>query len=365
MFAMTRAFALGFVLALATRAAAHEGHDHRPGTVDVAPAPAGRDAGATTGSGRFTFRLLPVELPDAMREHLGEAHGGFAPDPEASGGDGSTWFGLRGVGLLRLTPDLARVEVVGGDFDLARSNLHNACLVRAGREPLLALPSDEAQKVFVTDRTGKIVHTFDNPYGMAEAADRPFRVCDVEYVGGRLIAVNGYADNVCFVTMPLDAALETPTGEGWDSLRFGGAGTEHGRFGTAHGITRVPATNVFTIADRANARLETLTTEGHFVAGLDLPAGTMPCDVDYLGPYALVGCLKGPGGSTPAPIYVLEEGNVVAELNIGRDLGLEGFTHIHNAAFRAVEREDGREQLFVLAYAWNPGNFAVLEQVLE
>ena len=66
------------------------------------------------------------------------------------------------------------------------------------------------------------------------------------------------------------------------------------------------------------------------------------------------------GGSTPAPIYILRDGEIVSELNIGRDLGLPGFTHIHNAAFRVIE---GR--FFVLAHAWNPGNFAILEQVLD
>ena len=91
----------------------------------------------------------------------------------------------------------------------------------------------------------------------------------------------------------------------------------------------------------------------------------MPCDIDYHGNLAVVGCLKGPGGSTPAPIYILRDGNVVAELNIGRDLGLPGFKHIHNAAFHVVKREDGSSQLFVLAYAWNPGNFAILEQVID
>lgn len=87
----------------------------------------------------------------------------------------------------------------------------------------------------------------------------------------------------------------------------------------------------------------------------------MPCDVDYHGDLAVVGCLKGPGGSTPAPIYLFRDGNLLAELNIGRDLGLEGFTHIHNAAFHPVRLADGSTRLTILAYAWNPGNFAVLE----
>jgi len=60
---------------------------------------------------------------------------------------------------------------------------------------------------------------------------------------------------------------------------------------------------------------------------------------------------------------VFEDGNLVSELNIGRDLGLDGFTHIHNAVFRVIEKADGSRKFFILAYAWNPGNFVILEQV--
>ena len=170
---------------------------------------------------------------------------------------------------------------------------------------------------------------------------------------------------MCFTTRPLVGSPSDPAIGTWEDLRFGGAGKDHGQFGTAHGITRFPGTNTFTVADRANSRLESYSPEGRYIGGIVLPEGCLPCDVDYHGDLALVGCLKGPGGSTPAPIYILEKGNLVAELNIGRDLGLEGFTHIHNAAFRVVEQPDGSEKLYVLAYAWNPGNFAILEQVIE
>jgi hypothetical protein len=117
-------------------------------------------------------------------------------------------------------------------------------------------------------------------------------------------------------------------------------------------------------ADRKNSRLESYTSTGRYVAGLAMPAGSLPCSVDYHDRFALVACLRGPGDSTPAPIYVFEDGNLISELNIGRDLGLDGFTHIHNAVFRVNLDADGSERVFVLAYAWNPGNFAVLEPAI-
>jgi hypothetical protein len=311
---------------------------------------------ATTGSGRFTYRHRPISMPDGMLQHLPAAHSAFLPDRN---GDGSTFFTLKGLGLLRLGPCLDRIEIVGGDDPIIAANIHGACFIRRDGEDYLGLPSEEAETVWITDRLGHIVRSFPNPYG---PGGPPFKVTDLEMIDGVLYAANGYADNVCFTCDP-----EMPPARGsigsWLPLKFGGQGTEHGRFTTAHGLTRVPGTNVLTIADRRNARLESFAPGGRYVGGLSLPPGSMPCSVDYHDRHAVVACLKGPDGSTPAPIYIFEDGNLVSEINIGRDLGLDGFVHIHNAAFRVMSDSHGVERFFVLAYAWNPGNLAVLEPI--
>jgi len=312
-----------------------------------------------TGSGAFTFRHRPIDVPSSMQEHIVGAHAAFAPDREAAGGDGSTWFTLKDVGLLRLDPGLTGIEVIGGDPRIVASNVHGASIFRHEGTTYLGLPSNEAEAVWIADTAGRVIRTFANPYGPGGA---PFKVCDVELVDGLMYAANGYADNVCFTCDPFRATPDDPSVGIWEPLRFGGDGAEHGRFATAHGVTRVPGTNVFTVADRKNARLESYAPGGRYVAGLTLPPGTMPCNIDYYDRFALVACLRGPGGSMPAPIYVFEDGNLVSELNIGRDLGLDGFTHIHNAVFRVIEDTDGSKKFFVLVYAWNPGNFAILEQ---
>lgn len=314
----------------------------------------------TTGTGAFTFRQRSIDVPERMREHLVDAHSAFAPDPEIAGGDGSTWFTLKGVGLMRLDSALTGIEVIGGDPLITEANIHGACLFRHEGETYLALPSNEAETVWITDMQGRIIRVFANPYG---TGGDPFKVCDVEMVDGLLYAANGYADNVCFTCDPFRAPAGDPAVGLWESFRFGGAGSAHGRFATAHGMTRVPGTNVITVADRKNSRLESFAPGGRYLAGLALPAGTMPCNVDYYDHFALVSCLKGPGESTPAPIYVFEDGNLISEINIGRDLGLDGFTHIHNAVFRVIVNADGSRKFYILAYAWNPGNFAILESV--
>ncbi len=312
----------------------------------------------TTGTGPFTFRARPIKLPSPIEQHLEAAHSSFVPDRVIDGGDDSTWFSLKGVGLLRLTPELDRIDVIGGDAAIVRSNVHGATVIHHEGETYLALASDEAERVWLTDTDGRIVRTFGNPNGPGGS---PFNVCDVAYSDELLFAAAGYSDDFCSSCDPFQAGSDGAGPAEWGPLRFGGSGTDHGRFQVAHGITRVPGTTVLTVADRENARLESFTSQGRYVGGLALPPGARPCSVDYYDRFALVACLEGPGGSTPAPIYVFDDGNLVSEINIGRDLGLPGFTHIHNAAFRVIENGDGSRSFFVLAYAWEPGNLAILE----
>ena len=319
----------------------------------------------TTGSGAYKFAHRSVYIPPAVKAHIGGAHGGFAVDRISEGGDGSTWFCLKGVGLVRIDPEMTYMEVIGGDESIVKANMHNTSIFRMGKQRLIILPSDEAQKVFVCDDTGKVIRVFENPYSSDLETVAAFRVCDVEVIDGLLYATNGYADNVVFIADPLQGMTENPERGVWSPFTFGGTGTAHGKFGTAHGITRIPGTDAFTVADRANARLETYMAGGQYLGGINFEPGTMPCDVDYVDRIAVVGCLKGAGGKTPAPIHILEDGNLVSTLKLQEDLALEGWTHVHNAAVRSIAPEGklGMPRWMVIASGWNPGGIAVLEQV--
>ena len=48
---------------------------------------------------------------------------------------------------------------------------------------------------------------------------------------------------------------------------------------------------------------------------------------------------------------------LISTVMVKEDLGLKNFEHIHNA----VLREYGGK-LYIIAQAWNPGDFAILEQ---
>ena len=114
------------------------------------------------------------------------------------------------------------------------------------------------------------------------------------------------------------------------------------------------------IADRPHAEIDRFTPEGQYLSTLDLPEGSFPCDIDYLDGYAVVGALHGPDREKGAPVYLLQGDRVVSEVWPKEELGLEGFQHIHNAVLRRI---DGR--FYIILQAWNPGDFAILEQVEE
>ena len=69
---------------------------------------------------------------------------------------------------------------------------------------------------------------------------------------------------------------------------------------------------------------------------MELPRGSLPCDIDYAGEYAIVGCLLGPDRSKGAPIYILKDDKVVSTIMPREELGLENFKHIHNAVLRKI-----------------------------
>ena len=118
-------------------------------------------------------------------------------------------------------------------------------------------------------------------------------------------------------------------------------------------------------ADKARAKgakdaeIDRFNRHGHYLSTLRMPLGSLPCDIFYQGKYAVVGSLDGPDRSKGAPIYLYEDDRLVSTLLPKDELGLVNFKHVHNAVLRSWNGK-----LYVIAQSWNPGDFAVLEQVL-
>jgi hypothetical protein len=218
-------------------------------------------------------------------------------------------------------------------------------------------------KVFTTDLGGSLVHTLEAPgtYNKFDkkavneyfAKGEKFVPTDVDVLNGLYYIATGYSS----LDYVLTASIDTQT---WDDLAFGGKGDGPGQFGTGHGVTIGPDRETVTVADRPNAQIERFTPEGEYIDTVTLPEGAFPCDIDYAAGYALVGCLHGKDREAGAPIYLLKDDKVVSTIMPKKELGFENFQHIHNASLTKIGNK-----LYIIAQAWNPGDFAILEQVVE
>ncbi len=322
---------------------------------------------AVSGQGKMRFKLLysSSHLPAEAQKVLTGAHGGFAVDLRP--GKGETYFGLKGAGIVQISGDLKSTRMVDTSAEMKDTNLHNTAIWSApDGGPFLTFPSNDANKVFTTNLDGKLLHTLYTPEAGVDLgnpiANDYFRgkgnfvPTDVEQLDGMLYITTGYSQLDFVLTARI---LSTnPFKAAWNDLAFGGRGTGPGQFGTGHGITVPPGTKRLDVADRPNSEIDRFTRYGHYLSTLRMPLGSLPCDIYYLGKYAIVGALDGPDRTKGAPIYIMENDQLISTVMPKEDLGLANFKHIHNAVFR----EYGNK-LYIIAQAWNPGDFAILEQV--
>lgn len=368
------ALGTGLTLLSAGAAMAHPGHTHdneaeadKPVQLAAAaenastPGPAG-----ITGQGDLQFKVLHTSaaLPEAAMKGLDAAHGGFAVDRRP--GQGEIYFALPEVGIIRISADLETIEVLPTDEAMAATNMHNTTIwYTDGDQAYLTFPGNQSNKVYTTTIDGALQNTLDAPTPETEFDDETvtkyfqeggaFVPTDVEVLDERFYVATGYSKLDYVLTA--DVKIEEGFSAMWTPFAFGGKGDGPGQFGTGHGITIAPDGTV-TVADRANSEIESFRKDGQHLGKLDLPEGSLPCDVDYQSGYMVVGCLRGPDRDLGAPIYLVKDGEVVSTVMIKEDLGLEKFTHIHNAVM--IERGG---KFYILAQAWNPGDFAILEQV--
>ncbi len=364
---------LGCALLCAPGITAHPRGKHLALPLQVAPAPAAPGtiapgAKGVTGHGALRFRVLltAAQLPEEARKVVVSAHGGFAVDHRD--GKGETYFALPGAGLLRLSADMKEVTLLATSAEMRAANLHNTT-IWYGRDgdAFLSFPANDLGRVFTTALSGTLLHTLGRPEPADDLGLRSVR--DYFAGGGAFVPTDvAFLDDLFYITTgysSLDFVLtarvtsERPLRAAWHDLAFAGRGTGPGQLGTGHGITVPPGTKRIDVADRANAEIDRYTRHGQYLGTLATPAGSLPCDVDYLDRYAVVGALDGSDRSKGAPIYIYEDDRLVSTLFPKDDLGLVNFKHVHNAVLR---RADGK--LYVIAQAWNPGDFAVLEQVV-
>jgi len=330
-------------------------------------APSNAAETAVSGQGNMKFRVLYTSdhLPAEAQQVLKTAHGGFAIDLRP--GKGETYFSLKGAGIIQISSDLKRTRMIETAPEMKGTNMHNTGVwYAADGGAHLSFPGNEANRVFITSLNGKLEVELKPPeagvdMGHPTANDYfnnkgNFIPTDVEQLDGLLYVATGYSKLDFVLTARI---LSTkPFKVAWHDLAFGGKGSGAGQFGTGHGITVPPGTRRIDVSDRPNSEIDRFTRHGQYLSTLKLPPGSFPCDIYYLGKYAVVGALHGPDRSKGAPIYIIENDQVISTVMPKEDLGLKNFQHIHNAVLREIGGK-----MYVIAQAWNPGDFAILEQV--
>jgi len=349
-------------------------HPHTPRTAagfaqaaSASPAAKANRAPGISGQGEMKFSVLYTSdrLPPEARKVLVNAHGGFAVDRRE--GKEETYFALPGAGILQISSDLKTINLVDTPDEMRSVNLHDTTIwYDADGTPYLAFPANDAGRIFTTTLDGKLVSALDAPTAAAEFAQPEihdyflgggnFAPTAVEFLNDLYYVTTGYCNLDYVLTARLNR--ENHFEALWSDLAFGGKGEAIGQFGTAHGITRPPGKVRLDIADRPHSRIDRFTRYGHYLSSLKMPSGSLPCDINYLDEhYSVVPALDGPDKKKGAPIYILKDEKLVSTVMPKEDLGLENFVHIHNAALR---RMNGK--FYIIAQAWNPGDFAILEQ---
>ena len=368
-------YGLAGLAGMTQRLTALHAHHHAPrigkralqASLTASGAMADRSPGVS-GQGELKFKVLYTSdhLPPEARKVLVNAHGGFAVDRRA--GKEETYFALPGAGILQISADLKTINLLDTPDEMRKVNLHDTN-IWYGKDgtPYLVFPANNEGWIFTTSLDGKLIHKLNAPTA-ADRFEQPevhdyllgggnFSPTAVEYLEGLYYVTTGYCnlDYVLTARITPEQHFEAV----WNDLAWGGKGNGIGQFGTGHGITKPPGMVRLDVADRPNSRFERFTRYGHYLSSLPMPSGSLPCDINYLDQqYSVVPALDGPDKTKGAPIYILENEKLVSTIMIKEDLGLPNFVHIHNAAIRKIG-----SKLYIMAQAWNPGDFVILEQV--
>ncbi|MCC7359566.1 MAG: hypothetical protein IT317_08825 [Anaerolineales bacterium] len=313
---------------------------------------------ATKRSGQGSFVFEHIEdfrrLPAAALPFEQGLHGSTGADKRP--GQGELYYGMPGLGILRVSADLQRQDLITLPPDLTPLNYHSTRIEQIDGQPRLVLASNDTESVIIATLAGEVDFVLRRPeYEEYADKEKAYRPTSTTADGNTLYVADGYAIQYIMLA---DGHTHQFTGI------FGGKTDDihvHGKFGTAHGITRVPTSAHLAVADRSNYRVELTDLHGHHTASHPMPKNSRPCGIDYTHYngrwYAVVGSLDDPQPGRAAPIYVLDADNyqVISTIRPKEDLGIELADHIHNVIWH---QHNG--QLYLVAQAWNPGWYFVL-----
>ncbi len=305
-----------------------------------------------TGQGFWKFVAAPelVPVPAEAQSKVKPAHGTLIVDKETD----TVYWGLQQVGWIAFSNKLTQSWIVQGDPVMAKGNLHGAdILPRKGKRPLIAAADNTTGQIFLTDTSFQKAEILRIPEGQPYADKKGFAPTDVAFVGeNELWVTDGYG-KAWF--MPVTVS----------PLKYGGKYFGGKAFsGTPHGITYDPRDKSLLVSARPEGLVKRFDLKHEHVHDIEgLPPGSIVCDVDLWGDYALAPCLDGPNRSS-GPIYIinLKKRTVVSTLKVKDDLGYDLALHIHDACWY-VTGKGAKQEVYVLFTNWNPGGIGAIKLV--
>lgn len=304
----------------------------------------------------FSYRDDLHQLPETTRDAEVNLHGGFAIDNRQS--FGQIYYGMPGHGIVRVSRDMTRQELIRLPAQLEPLNFHSTTIGLIDGKWRLILPANEDELVAVITLDGKLDYVLSRPeFEEYQSEAVPYKPTDTVLHGDELYIADGYGANYI---SSADAVSQQ-----WLNI-FGGKTEDHfedGKFKTAHGINLTHHHHHLVIADRYASRLQIHAFAGDFVASHRLPEGAWPCGIDFVewdGRWlAVVGCLYGPDRERPAPIYILDGTTfeVLSTLRPKEALNIALAERLHNVVWHIHN-----DNLFLICQSWNPGYYFVLER---
>jgi hypothetical protein len=313
---------------------------------------------ATSGQGAFKFSVrqdLSV-LPKRALPYETHLHGGFAID--ARTGRGEIYYGMPGCGIVKVSADLTKQEVLRTDNRFDKINFHSTKIFSFEGKESLYLASDSDEKVVILSLDGELKEVFTRPAFAEYRKDTAaFHPTDTVLWHDQLFIADGYGSN--YVT-----AIDVNKKQ-WKKI-FGGKSVslEDGKFTTAHGMGLHPLNQHLSICDRPNGVIKMHNIEGDYIDVFRLPQGAYLCGINYFKKqsrwYAVIGCLQDPDikKGRSAPIYIVdaESFELLSIIRPKDELGVEHAVHIHNVVMHIHN-----DRLYLVCQSWNPGHYFVLQ----
>lgn len=302
------------------------------------------------GFWKFVAACDLVPVPAAVPS-VRQAHGTIVVDKATD----TVYWGLQGVGWIGFSNKLRDSWIVAGNAAFTNGNLHGAdILPQGGKPPRIAAADNISGKIYLTDTRFQNVATLDRPTFGTYSTNNTFKPTDVAFAGSKeLWVVDGYGQQRF---MPADLSLFQ-----WRNEHYA-RGKAFSM--TLHGVTYDKAHDDLLFSARPEGQLRRVDRKNRLLTEiLALPNGTLLCDVDLWGDYALAACLDGPD-KTPGPLYIinLKKHTIVSTIKPKDELGYEDAQHLHDAAWYVTGK--GKEQeVYILFTNWNPGGIGALKLV--